>query len=111
MPNGTPMTDNRDREVALNRFWNALISAEQQADETELTPEEMAVVRRLHGAGTAPSAGLSAEAAWPQVLARIETIRRTKEDPMTLANPASVSFPIMLPNGRAVGRVASPRGI
>jgi hypothetical protein len=105
------MTDNRDREVALNRFWNALISAEQQADETELTSEEMAVVRRLHSVGTAPSAGLSAEAAWPQVLARIETTRGTKEDPMTLPNAASVSSPIMLPNGRAAGRVAPLRGI
>src|SRR5215210_3900321 len=106
MPNGTPMTDNRDHEVALNRFWNGLVSAEQQADETELTSEEMAVVRRLHNAGTAPPAGLSAEAAWPQVLARIETTRGTKEESMTLTDAASISSPIMHLNGRAVGRVA-----
>jgi hypothetical protein len=105
------MTDNRDREVALNRFWNALISAEQQADETKLTSEEMAVVRRLHSAGTASPAGLSGEAAWPQVLARIETTRGTKEDSMTLTDAASISSPIMLPNGRSVGRVAPLRGI
>jgi quercetin dioxygenase-like cupin family protein len=105
------MTDNRDREVALNRFWNALISAEQQADETELTSEEMAVVRRLHSAGTASPAGLSGEAAWPQVLARIETTRGTKEESMTLTDAASISSPIMHLNGRAVGRVAPLPGI
>jgi quercetin dioxygenase-like cupin family protein len=105
------MSNEHEREAALNRFWNALISAEQQAGETDLTPEEMAVVRHLHRTGTAPRAGLSAEAAWPQVLARIEATRGVKEDPMALTNPASVSSPIMLPNGRAVGRVAYPRVI
>ena len=104
------MSDEHEREAALNHFWNALIGLEQHAHETDLTPEEIAVVRRLHRVGAAPRTGLSAEAAWPQVLARIEATRGTKEDPMFLTNAASVSTPSMLPNGRGVGHAVPPHG-
>ena len=105
------MSDEHEREAALNHFWNALIGLEQHAHETDLTPEEIAVVRRLHRVGAAPRTGLSAEAAWPQVLARIEATRGTKEDPMFLTNAASVSTPSMLPNGRGVGHAVPPHGL
>jgi sugar lactone lactonase YvrE len=104
------MNDQHGREDALNQFWNALIGAERDAAETDLTAEEIEVVHRLRSAATAPLAGLSADAAWPRVLSRIEANRSAKEGLMPLTNAVSVSTPIMLPNGRAAGHASPARG-
>src|SRR4051794_32783037 len=105
------MDNHHNREDALNQFWNALVRADLDATGEDLTPEEIAVVHHLQRAGTAPLAGLTAEAAWPRVLARIETHGGAKEDRVTLQNAVSISTPLMVPNGHGAVSAPSSRGL
>jgi hypothetical protein len=99
------MSDEPDREDALNRFWNALVRGERHAGESDLRPEDVEVAQRLQRAGAAPFAGSSAEEAWPRVLARIEATRVAQGDAMPLLNRAEGATPALIPDGRVGGKL------
>lgn len=98
------MTEERD--VELNRYWNALVAGDGGGD-FALDAEDMAAVRRLHHAAATMPTGRSADAAWPGVLARMleyqgAPAQRAEWRPLPLAPP-------YVPNGhgRHVAALAS----
>ncbi|MDQ3225402.1 MAG: hypothetical protein M3Q50_02060 [Chloroflexota bacterium] len=74
--------DERDRE--LNRFWNAVVAGDPAAGEFALAAEDMAIVRRLHRAGSSQPTASSAANAWPAVLTRIAPASAAHDEPVHL---------------------------
>lgn len=99
------MFDERNDEDGLSHFWNALVRGELPAREADLPPEEMAVLRRLQRAGSAPLSGLTAAEAWPRVLAHMTASPRAKEHPMALTRTVDLFTPGLSVNGREPGNV------
>jgi DNA-binding beta-propeller fold protein YncE len=88
-----------DSEQELNEFWNALITDEPTTVSPALDAEEQALLRRIHRLGKASPGGMSAERAWPMVLARIKESSGMKHS-IQEAHTPEIAWPSFGVSGR-----------
>src|SRR5687768_8382943 len=80
-----------ERDAALNRYWNALVSGDG-VDACGLDADDAETVFLLHHAAASRTAGRPADEAWPVVLARMRDgerapAQRAEWQPLPLAPP------------------------